>query len=72
MRFLGKAIELGFLILQIISCSASLALGHTAAETPPKHDQPFFTCGLPQLEQLHPVQVKQWVKGSIQLLQIPI
>ena len=35
-------------------------MGHTAAETSPKYDQPFFPCGVPQLEQLHPLQVKQW------------
>lgn len=71
-RFPGKAIELGFLIHQRISCSSFLAMGHTAAETSPKHDQPFFPCGVPQLEQLHPLQVKQWLKSSIQLLQILI
>lgn len=47
-------------------------MGHSAAETPPKHDQPLRPCGNPQLEQLHPLQVKHWVKGSVQLLQIPI
>lgn len=36
-------------------------MGHTAPETSPKYDQPFFPCGVPQLEQLHPLQVKQGV-----------
>lgn len=48
-------------------------MGHTAAETSSKYDQPFFPRGLPQLEQLHPLQVRGGgVKGSVWLLQVPV
>lgn len=49
-------------------------MGHTAAETSPKYGQPFFPRGLPQLEQLHHLQVKLCaaLKDSIQLLELPV
>lgn len=49
-------------------------MGHTAAETSPKYGQPFFPRGLPQLEQLHHLQVKLCValKDGIQLLELPV